>query len=56
MNEVFGTTKDEGDKSDEVDSVEAQGDEGDEKDDGVEINTNSNKHPKVSVLLSLMYC
>mmetsp|Transcript_6133 Transcript_6133/g.8954 ORF Transcript_6133/g.8954 Transcript_6133/m.8954 type:complete len:106 (+) Transcript_6133:75-392(+) len=38
MSEVFGTS----DKSDEVDSVGSQGDE-----NTVEINTNSNKHPKI---------
>ena len=41
MNELFGTTKDEGDKSNEADAAETE--------NAVEINTNSNKHPKVSV-------
>ncbi|KAL7494278.1 hypothetical protein ACHAWT_002979 [Skeletonema menzelii] len=47
MHELFGTTEDEGDKSDEADSSETQGDEGDEQENAVEINTNSNKHPKI---------
>mmetsp|Transcript_12761 Transcript_12761/g.19667 ORF Transcript_12761/g.19667 Transcript_12761/m.19667 type:complete len:408 (+) Transcript_12761:67-1290(+) len=48
MTEVFGTTKDESDKSgEEVDSVESQGDGGDEEENTVEINTNSNKHPQI---------
>lgn len=47
MSEVFGTSKDESDKSE---GQGDEGDEGDEKESAVEINTNSNKHPKVSVL------
>lgn len=51
MSEVFGTSA----KSDEVvDSVESQGDGGDVKENTVEINTNSNKHPKVSVLFEMI--
>ena len=56
MNEVFGTSNDESDKSDATESVEIQGDEVDTNDNSVEINTNSNKHPKVSVLWSMMVC
>jgi hypothetical protein len=56
MNEVFGTNNGESDKSNANEPVEARGDEGDKNDNSVEINTNSNKHPKVSVLWCATYC
>ena len=48
LDEAFGSSDGEEHKSDEKEPLEDQTDEGDTNDTSVEINTNSNKHPKVS--------